>query len=187
MRKTTLFGMAAIVLAGGLLVGCGTTTASNQYHLSVNSYGTEMRQTEISQAHLDKVQPAPMLQYSLERANLIRRLKLWNNPNRVSYIYLLSAMGQVMAFYAIKGKISSVNSHLSDPTQIVGDPQSNNNGSMPSLQVPSPSHDGSYGSNGNGIFFFTTSGIYVEWNGTYLLSTQPLNLTTQPILTMPVK
>jgi hypothetical protein len=38
--------------------------------------------------------------------------------------------------------------------------------------------DGSYGSNGDAIFFFTTSGEYVEWNGKYVVSEEPLNINT---------
>ena len=48
--------------------------------------------------------------------------------------------------------------------------------------VDSPQLDGSYGSNGDGIFFFTTEGAYVEWNGEYMVSDYPLKLSTQPEL-----
>jgi hypothetical protein len=47
--------------------------------------------------------------------------------------------------------------------------------------------DGSYGTNGNAIFFFTTAGVYVEWNGEYMMADQPLQLATPPELTMTVK
>lgn len=36
--------------------------------------------------------------------------------------------------------------------------------------------DGSYGTNNNGIFFFTPDGKYVEWTGTYLYSDIPFEI-----------
>jgi hypothetical protein len=47
--------------------------------------------------------------------------------------------------------------------------------------------DGSYGSNGDAIFFFTTDDIYVEWRGDYMLADQPLKMTTQPELVRQIK
>ena len=32
------------------------------------------------------------------------------------------------------------------------------------------------------MFFFTTEGAYVEWNGQYVWSDQPLKITQQPEL-----
>jgi len=48
--------------------------------------------------------------------------------------------------------------------------------------VSSPAEDGSYGTNGDAIFFFTTEGVYVEWRGDYMLCDQPLKLSTTPEL-----
>jgi len=48
--------------------------------------------------------------------------------------------------------------------------------------VDSPQLDGSYGTNGDGIFFFTTEGAYVEWNGEYMVSDFPLKMSTTPAL-----
>lgn len=48
--------------------------------------------------------------------------------------------------------------------------------------VASPDLDGSYGSNGDAIFFFTTEGVYCEWNGKYFLCDRPLKLTSAPLL-----
>jgi len=53
--------------------------------------------------------------------------------------------------------------------------------------IPSPAEDGSYGTNGDAVFFFTTDGAYVEWNGSYMLADQPLKLTTQPELVREIK
>jgi hypothetical protein len=48
--------------------------------------------------------------------------------------------------------------------------------------VNAPDLDGTYGENVEGIFFFTTEGAYVEWKGEYMMSDQPLKLSTPPEL-----
>lgn len=35
---------------------------------------------------------------------------------------------------------------------------------------------------GDGIFFFTTEGAYVEWAGEYMVSDFPLKLSTPPAM-----
>lgn len=137
--------------------------------------------TEEQQKRLIKAVPPPPLQYSLERENLKKRLTRFNDKNKISYIYLVSH-GQVMAFYVVKGKVSSVNSKLTTGEQLVrfytgGDTH----------VVESPQLDGSYGTNGDAIFFFTDNDVYVEWSGQYMLADQPLKLSTTPILIREIK
>lgn len=135
---------------------------------------SEQQQTRLLAAH-----PQPKLTYSLERVNLTERLNRFNDPNKVSYIYLLSDTGQIYTFLPIKGKVSSVNSKLSTGEQIVPYESGRSAGGQ---IVESPQEDGSYGTNGDAIFFFTTENVYGEWNGRYLLFDQPLQLTSQPLL-----
>lgn len=132
----------------------------------------EMEITEKNHARLIKDVPTPQLEHSQERRNLARRLETFNKADKISYIYLIS-FGRVMAFYTVKGKVSSVNSLLTTPDQILkiwGE----------RYILPSPQMDGSYGTNGDAIFFFTTEDVYVEWNGTYMLCDQPLHMATEP-------
>lgn len=58
--------------------------------------------------------------------------------------------------------------HL-DPHEVYGGTYSRENKWLPDV-------DGSYGSNDNGIFFFTPDGKYVEWSGTYLYSDIPFEV-----------
>lgn len=132
-------------------------------------------------ARLNKAVPPPIVKESVERTNLVERLTRFNVANKISYIYLVS-FGKVMAYYPIKGKVSSVNSMLTCTQQLVDDRQGRSNGRSNVHVVDSPDLDGSYGSNGDGIFFFTTEGVYVEWNGEYMLVDQPLKLSTPPAL-----
>lgn len=146
-----------------------------------NAYGKEQMFTEASQANFNKVQPPITLKWSLERHNINKRNQRWNDPNKISYIYLLSDYGTIIAYFPIKGKVSSVNSKLTTNMQVVADYW--HNGSGPTGTVESPSMDGSYGTNGDGIFFYLTDDTYMEWAGKYLLCDNYVKITQKPILT----
>ena len=147
----------------------------------------EQQKTEVNQDRLMKTQPPVQLDWSLERENINKRTKLWNDENKISYIYLVS-YGKVMAFYTIKGKVSSVNSQITNPQQLAISRKNVEVGvEYINGVLDSPAEDGSYGTNGDGIFFFTTDGVYIEWAGEYMLADQPLILTTQPELVREIK
>ena len=141
----------------------------------------ELDKTEAQQTVHLKTTPPPTIQTSQERKNLIERLKRFNTDSKVSYIYLVN-YGKVMAFYTVKGKVSSVNSLLTQPSQPVWEHRRHSGGSIAGVVIPSPDLDGSYGSNGDAIFFFTTDGAYVEWRGDYMLCDKPLKLSTPPTM-----
>ena len=155
-------------------------STSSQMDIRENSVGMEMRMTEKNQRRLNKAQPPVQIDWSLERDNLNKRIERWNDPNKVSYIYLLGDNGNIISYFPIKGKVSSVNSMLSTNLQIVEDPDGSYDAG--SLLVESPNFDGSYGTNGDAIFFFTTDGTYMEWAGQYLLSDNPIKLMQQPVM-----
>lgn len=160
-----------------LLTGCPDGTSS--------TVAQEQKRTEANQQKLLKIQPPVSLDYSLERSNINKRTTLWNDENKISYIYLVS-YGKVMAFYTIKGKVSSVNSQITNPEQIV-QRRYVSGGNRHTHVLPSPAEDGSYGTNGDGIFFFTADGTYVEWAGSYMLADKPLKLSTPPELVREIK
>lgn len=119
--------------------------------------------------------PPPSLEYSLERENIRERYVRFSDRNKVSYIYLVS-YGNIMAFYPIIGKISSVNSYMTPMETVL------RYGESGTAIVEAPSLDGTYGTNGEAIFFFTAdTNSYVEWNGEYMLVDQPLQLTQPPV------
>lgn len=181
MKKLLLI----IPLAVGtlLLTGCSDSVAKT------STANKEQLLIEDNQNKLLEVQPPAKLDWSLERENINKRTNLWNDANKISYIYLIN-YGKVMAFYTIKGKVSSVNSQISNPEALItrwsGTSESVSGHYIDGV-LPSPAEDGSYGTNGDGIFFFTTEGAYVEWAGDYMLADQPLKLTTQPELIREIK
>ena len=137
--------------------------------------GKEQALTEKNQSNLLSVQPPPQISWSLERDNLIKRFKLQNDRSVVFYMYLfIEGISDPIGYYQVN-KVSSVNSQLTNPQQLIqGDYGGNVYGDF---VVESPAEDGSYGSNGDGVFGFTPEDIYIEHNLKYVVSSVPLNFT----------
>jgi hypothetical protein len=184
MKKLSvvLFIILAITLSGCVRSEGGTQSK-------------EAQATEENQKGLRERYPVPKLDNSLELENLNRRLEFVNDSQRVSYVYLLDH-GKVITFYSIKGKVSSLNSYSTTSEQLVDglgrlcgtwDQKTGVRVDGPCYTVESPDLDGSYGDNGDGIFFFTTDGVYVEWRGNYMLASEPLKISTPPELVREVK
>lgn len=167
----------------GLCVFAACQIGCEQYTKTGGASKAEMEQTETNHQRLVAAMPPPRIDASQERKNLAERLLRFNTDSKVSYIYLVS-YGKVMAFYTVKGKVSSVNSLMTTPEQIV---TMRGGGSYSRHVITSPDLDGSYGTNGDAIFFFTTDGTYVEWRGEYMLCDKPLKLSTPPELVISMK
>lgn len=150
------------------------------------------KQQQIVEQYAEKLsnaEPYPLDQMkdSTERSNLREKLLRMNNPNKLGYVTTMTQQGQIIASYTIKGKVTSTQSQLTNTDYALGNSagSSSSSGSV----VQSMGDDGSYGSNEggeNGIFFFTTDGVMVEWNGLWMYSDAPLNLTSKPLITMDV-
>lgn len=151
--------------------------------------GTKVDKNTTKQAanKLQTNQPTPSdIDYSLERYNLIRRA-YWVNgqrekaqtlPNPIAdmplgYAVLLTENGSVLGKFIVSGKVSSLNSYLTPDSEyfeiVTGSTATEYNEWLPDI-------DGSYGSNDDGIFFFTPDGKYIEWTGTYLYSDIPFEV-----------
>lgn len=180
-----------IVLSMGLFVGCDyvpqeTPTATQNLQKSSETVAA-------NQSRLEKAQPAPTIEFSNSRDALIKRATTFNDPNKVSYIYLISRQGTVLAFYTVKGNVVNLSSYLVPDDNIVKDPYYDYTGGSGAttksqgVVIQNPDIDGTYGSNGEGIFFYTTDNVYVQWNGEYMMCDQPLKLSTQPVLTREIK
>lgn len=165
-----------------LLAGCEVPTTTTQ------NYKTESQTMKEAQSAMVTQVPIPKITTSVERKNVAKRAELFNVENKISYIYLVN-YGRVMAFYTVKGKVSSLRSYLAPMEKIVR-PDGSENCWMSSencIVVEAPDLDGTYGENVAGVFFFTTEGAYVETQMDYLMSDQPLKLTTQPELVREIK
>lgn len=176
------------------LVGCSLPEESVK---AVDSYQADTQKVEETQKRVQDAVPIPQIKTSAERQNIAKRAKLFDDENKITYIYLVN-FGKVMAFYPVKGKVSSLNSYMTPEDKLVYADGSvcDRNKSYggqgadswePCYNVAAPDIDGAYGVNSDGIFFFTTEGAYVEWKGDYMVSDQPLKLTTQPELVREIK
>jgi hypothetical protein len=145
---------------------CGDTRPENK------SAKDEQAHTEENQRNLNTLQPPPTITWSLERDNLIKRFKLQNDRSVNFYLYVfIEGVADPIGYYQVN-KVSSVNSQLTNTEQIVW------NGSGGGYSVlPSPAEDGSYGTNGDGVFGFTPEDIYIETNMKYITSTVPLTFS----------
>lgn len=132
----------------------------------------EQARTEQNQRGLLETQPPPRITWSLERDNLIKRFKLMNDRSVNFYMYLfIEGSAKPVGYYLIN-KVSSVDSQLTNTQQLV---RGDGGAHYMDFVLPSPSEDGSYGTNGNGVFGFTPDDVYLETNLKYVVSTIPLN------------
>lgn len=167
MKKVILLTFASISL-----LGCNNRPDENVTAIQ------EQEKTEQNQKDLNSIQPAPKISWSLERDNLIKRFKLQNDRTVMFYMYVfIEGVADPIGYYQVN-KVSSVNSQLTNPEQIISGHSSNNNlPTTTALSIPSPAEDGSYGSNGDAVFGFTPEDIYLEHNMKYIVSTVPLHFT----------
>jgi hypothetical protein len=134
-RKTV-----AVAAVGALLVG--TLAACNDNTSSSQKAGQQI--TEQYSQTLTNAQPYPLAQMndSDERANLRERLLRFNNPAKIGYLAELTQNGQVLAYFTVKGKVSSTNSQLTPSQNINYNTGSDNGGNT---VTESMGDDGSYG------------------------------------------
>lgn len=177
--------ICAMILACAMFAGCEVDTTTGSAQDKINTAEAANR--------LQSNQPTPTdIEYSLERYNLIRRA-YWVNGQRekanalpcevqkpLGYIILFSG-NAVVGNFVVDGKVSSLNSFLTPDSEYyeysAGEAARKNNWLA--------DVDGSYGENDIGIFFFTTDGRYIEWDGTYLYSDIPF-VVDDPIVKVEV-
>lgn len=175
-----------IVLVLSLMLVCAIFVGCEENHSSADS-----ERTLVIAEKLQDSQPTPTdINYSLERYNLIRRA-YWVNGQRekanalpcsvekpLGYIVLITESGAILGSFVVDGKVSSLNSYLTPDSEYyeiaTGSTVTYYNDWLADV-------DGSYGTNDNGIFFFTPDGKYIEWTGTYLYSDIPFVVDT-PII-----
>lgn len=174
IRAIGVFVLIALLLStSAFVVFAGDPTTGVQKQ--------EQIKQEENQKRLIERQPAPQLDYSVERENLIERMKRQNDPALVGYIYLLADTGQVIATYVTKSKPTSMGAYLTSYDVLIdrtGKLCSNSSLTTDCYTVESPDYDGAYGTDPDGIFFFTDTGAMVEWSGRYVWTDQPLIVKT---------
>jgi hypothetical protein len=130
----------------------------------------EQAHTENNQRRLNQNQPLPDVTWSMERDNLIKLKKLQNDRSVTFFLYVfIEGVSEPLGYYQVN-KVSSVNSQLSNPEQLVEGRYTHD-----MYVLPSPSEDGSYGTNGDAVFGFTPEEICIQTNMKYICATVPLH------------
>lgn len=168
-RRLAALGLAA-ALGAGLLAGCDDETPSAQ------SKGQAQTEQAFKQQSAAVPYPVDALTDSLERRNLKEKLLRYNNPSKISYLYLMSQTGGIYAYYTIKGKVSS------NSSQMTTDQLDLDHGNYQHTVVNAPGDDGSYGPNEQGNFAFTTDGVMITWDTPYILADAPMKINSQNLV-----
>jgi hypothetical protein len=123
-----------------------------------------------------------------EMKNDRERLLRLNDPNKIGYLSVILANGDVLGYWTIKGKPTSTESELLNTQDISNCSNGKTSGDSCSV-VDSLGDDGTYGgeecATNNGVFFFDTRNAIHEvcpGSATVIYSDVPENYTTKPIV-----
>lgn len=107
-----------------------------------------------------KSQPGKQLEYSPTRETINFWVDTWNEPGKLSYVYLQNTTGEVIGYYVLKGLPVSYCAQISPPDRV-------DHGSSGSNTVrQAPANDGAYYGDGNCNTFYgqdAESGSYIEY------------------------
>lgn len=127
------------------------------------------------------------LDFSMDRYLLKERLERFNDPNKMSYLYVFTPSGPVIQF-TILGKVASTGKRLTMPVQQYEVDRGQYKGTD---LGPAPDEMGVYGeSSGGGKVGMTTLGSLIEFGGFgfYFYSEVPVTFTglDRPLVTLEV-
>ncbi|WP_134346154.1 hypothetical protein [Flavobacterium psychrophilum] len=162
--------LLSVLFVAVLFISCKEQHQENQ------TAAQEQAHTETNQSRLNQNQPLPDITWSMERDNLIKLKKLQNDRTVTFFMYVfIEGISEPIGYYQVN-KVSSVNSQLSNPEQIIsGNKIGNDLPAGTAVSIPSPSEDGSYGTNGDAVFGFTPEYICIETNMKFICATVPLH------------
>lgn len=174
-----LMSCAAILTVSVIAASC---THATPHAGQVQKQAVAQQQLGL-QPLIDK-QPPYFPPFSDERSNINERTARFSDPNRVSYITVLTVQGGILFHGTVKGKVSSVDSQVTpadgmDCEHFGGtDPRPDGCGVV---QIAEP--DGSWGTNNpSAIFWFDTSNVYHETTLPCFVTDQEQTLATPPVL-----
>lgn len=156
MKRRITIALATASVAVLTLVGCTSSGPDKD-----SAQGKKIALTEeVTKAQEAAVPyPAAELKNPLDRRNLADRLKRNNNPNAISYLYVLSNTGTPIGYFVLKGKLTSTESSLL-PTDSIIDACGKSTEYCPEV-VQGVGDDGTYGPNEGAVFGFTAQGAMV--------------------------
>ena len=119
--------------------------------------------------------------------NIKSRLELTSDPGLTGFVLLMNEAGQPIMYTGVKGKITSGGKRLTAPFQChrsKGRATPEDCASSPEFaqKTVAPSDEGTWGHSNPYVYFWTTTGQYVQWNGKYLYSDKPFRTKVDPLV-----
>lgn len=112
---------------------------------------------------LTQNQPAGTMSYSPTRETINFWIDTWDEPGKLSYVYLQAANGELLGYYVLEGLPVSYCASLTPTYAWVDRP---NDGSNAKQQAPAPAMDGVYYSGGQCDTYYgkdASTGTYIEY------------------------
>lgn len=170
---TVVVALGAMMVASADSCG-GGSSSQNASQAQTESYTkAATSQVPYPQAQMDQ---GGWLERRLLKENLLRQ----NDKNRIAYVTLLNMEGQPITQFTIQGMVFDLNSQMTTE-DIVNDGSGDGGGG--NTVTRAAGDNGTWGPEPPAIGFFTTEGVEVKWNGTYIETDSPLDLTTKPLIT----
>lgn len=156
LNRRSVKAAAGLTFVAALLAACTSSGPDPK-----SPQGKKQKQLEDVTAAQEAAVPYPAaeLKNPLDRRNLADRLRRNNNPNAISYLYILSNTGIPIGYFVLKGKLTSTESQLLPSDNII-DACGKSTEYCPEV-VQGQGDDGTYGPNEGAVFGFTAQGVMV--------------------------
>ncbi len=173
MKKIIIAVAAVAVMA--LTVGCQQNTTAKQPSAAQKS--SQARDKSIN--NVMTATKTPVLEVSLDRENIAKRISRSNDGNHIQWMYLFGSTGAVIERFAVRGKATSGGKRLNAKhgykhmrrVDMVG-----GSGSV-FLKVEKADEMGTFGSSNPYIFWFDLDDTLVQTSLDYLILDKPVNIT----------
>lgn len=139
----------------------------------------DRKRADEAHTSLQESQPAKTMNYSPTRETINFWVETWDEPGKLSYVYLQNPDGEMLGYYVLEGLPVSYCAQIS-PTQKVDYPRSEGR-----LLVPTAANDGAFYNGGGSCDTYygkdATTGAYIEYTAglgiNVLLFDEPLEQT----------
>ena len=114
--------------------------------------------------------------------NIKARLELTSDPGLTGFVLLMNEAGQPIMYTGVQGKITSSGKRLTKPWDVFNVNYDCGSSAYCDHVGVAPSDEGTWGSSSPYIYFWTTTGQYIQWNGKYLYSDKPFRTKVDPLV-----
>ena len=172
MKKIFIMTMVLAVSIG--LTGCEPTKAAPP---SSKAQSEKARAKSVK--NVMEATKTPVLEISLDRENIAKRIARSNDANHIQWMYLFSDTGAVIERFAVRGKVTSGGKRLNSKhgyKRVRGDCGGQHGGCNRDLKVELPDEMGTYGSSAPYIFWFDLDDTLVQTSLKYIVLDKPVNI-----------